>query len=98
MTSPKPELIPHKRFLPAFGLGDHHEDQMPLCVYTILSVNRSVGDCAAYEGIGPTMNNWAPVAIEEMLEKIKAGGAKITETEARELFDEIENLNLRYRR
>ena len=98
MTAPKSELFTHKRYLPAFGLGDHHEDQMPLCVYTILSVNRSVGDCRAYEGIGPTMNDWAPIATEEMLEKIRAGGSKVSETEARELFDEIENLDLRYRR
>ncbi|WP_299592594.1 hypothetical protein [uncultured Tateyamaria sp.] len=92
----KPELITHKRFIPAFGLAEH-EDQMPVCLYTILSVNKSVGDCAAYEGIGPTMNGWEETDIEQMTETIKAGGSKISEEAARKLFDEIEDLALRYR-
>lgn len=97
-TKPEKELIVHKRFVAAFGISEDHKDQMPLCVYTILSVNRPVGDCAAYEGIGPTMNDWAPGPYEAMIEKIKAGGSKISEADARELFAEIEDEGLRYRR
>lgn len=81
----------HKRYIPGFGL-DGHRDQYPVCLYTILSINEAVGDCAAYEAIGPASNE------PEFHEKMRAGGNKISEAEARELFDEIETLKLRYRK
>ena len=84
-------IFVHKRYLPAFGFQGH-TDQYPVCVYTILSVNERVGDCAAYEGIGPTSNT------PELHEPIRAGGNKISEAEARKLFDEIETMGLRYRK
>ena len=83
-------IVHQRRFMPAFGLPDH-TDQMPLCVYTVLSINESVRDCAAYEGIGPTD------ADDALIEQIKAGGTKISESEARQLFDEIDDMELRYR-
>lgn len=83
-------LITHKEFLPSFGLGK--PDQEPVCIYTVLSVNSEVGDCAAYRGIG-TSN-----ADDAMIERIRGGGQKISEREARELFPEMETDQLRYRR
>lgn len=84
-------IFVHKRYLPAFGLHAH-TDQYPVCIYTILSANPDVGDCASYEGIGPASNT------QELHELIRAGGNKISEAEARKLFDEIETMQLRYRR
>jgi hypothetical protein len=84
-------IIVHKEYLPAFGLPGI-EDQRPVCRYVILSINEKVGDCAAYEGIGPTSNT------PELHELIRAGGNKISETEARNIFDEIETMKLMYRR
>lgn len=84
-------IVVHKEYLPVFGLPGI-EDQRPVCRYTILSINKKVGDCAAYEGVGPTSNT------PELHEIIRAGGNKISEHAARELFDEIEYMQLRYRR
>ncbi len=84
-------LVHHKAYKPAFGI-EGHRDQYPLAVHTVLSINEPVGDCAAYEGIGPA-NAGAP-----LLEAIRGGGNKISESEARQLFPEIEAKNLRYRR
>jgi hypothetical protein len=81
----------HKRYVPAFGLQGH-KDQWPVCLYTILSVNERVGDCAAYEGIGPTSDT------PELHELIRAMGNKISETKAWELFHEISDMKLRYRK
>ena len=82
-------LYTHRTILPSFGIM---EDQDPLAVYTILSVNDAAGDCAAYRGIGPMRVD------NEMIERIKAGGNKIREDEARGLFDEIAAMGLRYRK
>jgi len=49
-------------------------------------------------GVGPTMNGASEAEIDALIERIKSGGAKISETLARELFDEIETMGLRYRR
>ena len=84
-------LITHKRFIPAFGIKDHPE-QYPMCLYTILSINDRVGDCAAYEAISHSDANEALIAM------MKGGGNKIREERARELFCEIEEMGLRYRR
>lgn len=89
------KLFTHKHYLPSFGILA--EDQVPVCLYTILSVNESAGDCAAYQGIGPTMSGATEDEINAMMERIKAGGSKISERDARQLFDEIETLGLRYR-
>lgn len=77
-------------YLPSFGLGFGY--QAPVCIYTVLSINEQVGDCAAYRGVGPTD------ITEELIETIRAGGDKISETDARKLFGEIESLKLRYRK
>lgn len=84
-------LITHKTFLPAFGMPQH-QDQYPLTVYAVLSINEAVGDCAAYRGIAPND------ADDALIEMIRAGGSKIREDEARQLFPEIEDMGLRYRR
>ena len=42
-------LIIHRETLPSFAVLS--EDQAPLAVYTILSINDEVRDCAAYRGI-----------------------------------------------
>ena len=88
-------LFQHKQFLPSFSLC--REDQQPVCIYTVLSVNESVRDCAAYRGVGPTHGH-PDAKSDELLERIKSGGVKISEQEARDLFDEIETMGLRYRR
>lgn len=80
----------HKQFLPSFGLVG--EDQAPVCLYTVLSINDAVGDCAAYQGVGPSS------ADEALIERIRGGGTKIREAEARDMFSEIETKQLRYRR
>ncbi len=84
-------LVHTRKLAPAFGI-DGHTDQYPLGIYTVLSINERVGDCAAYTGIGPARVD------DAMIERIKAGGNKISEAAARALFDEIEDMDLRYRR
>lgn len=83
-------LLHHKQYLPAFAIPEHR-DQMPLCMVTVLSINDSVGDCAAYRGITPANPD------TDILELVRAGGNKIFESEARELFPIIEERNLHYR-
>lgn len=80
----------HKKYLPAFGL-EGIEDQRPVCVYTVLSINEKVRDCAAYRGVAPID------ADDAMIERIRAGGSKISASEAEEMFSEIELMELRYR-
>jgi len=94
-------LIVHRELFPSFGIMER--DQEPVARYTVLSINISVKDCAAYEGIGPVMNA-DPTAHPEVtdaydafIERVRAGGAKISEHRAKELFDEIEDEGLRYR-
>ena len=82
-------LITHHKCLPSFGILSR--DQEPLRLYTVLSINKAVGDCAAYRGIGPMDADAA------MVERIKAGGNKISEREACSLFPQIEGMGLRYR-
>ena len=82
-------LITHHKCLPSFGILSR--DQEPLRIYTVLSINTAVGDCAAYRGIGPMD------ADEDMIERIKAGGNKIREDEACKIFHQIEGMGLRYR-
>lgn len=89
-------IFVHKRSIPAFGFQGH-TDQYPVCVYTILSANPDVGDCAAYEAVGPTMSGDSDAYRAITYEAIRAGGNKISEAEARQLFDEIETMKLRYR-
>jgi hypothetical protein len=84
-------LLHQREYKPAFGIAGH-TDQLPMAVYHVLSINELVGDCAAYEGIGPAD------ADDDLIEKIRAGGTKISESEAREIFPEIEEKGLRYRR
>lgn len=83
-------IIHHKRYFPSFGLGG--SDQSAVCLYTVLSINEEVRDCAAYQGV-----SFANVD-DAMIDRIRAGGDKIREAEARNLFPEIENMKLRYRK
>ena len=83
-------LVTHRTIAPSFGLRSR--DQEPVGIYTILSINESGRDCAAYRGVGPME------ADDAMIERIKAGGDKISEREARSLFGEIEDMGLRYRK
>ncbi|MEP6826969.1 MAG: hypothetical protein ABJA10_02720 [Aestuariivirga sp.] len=83
-------IFTHKEYLPSFGIG--RSDQSPVCLYTVLSVNEQVRDCAAYQGVS------LPDADEAMLERLVRGGRKIREAEARDMFSQIETMQLRYRR
>jgi hypothetical protein len=87
----------HKKALPSFGAlsEDKSRDQDPLYIYTILSVNENVGDCAVYQGICRDAP-YGTILHDELLERVQAGGQKIREAEAKEYFPEIERL--RYRR
>lgn len=85
----------HREFFPSFGILK--ADQEPVCLYTVLSINESAGDCAAYTGIGPTMGRASQAEIDGLLERIRAGGSKISEAAARATFSEIEEKGLRYR-
>jgi hypothetical protein len=77
-------LVTHKTFLPSFGLG--FNDQIPVCIYTILSINEAVGVCAAYRGVAPELREDRGYNVEAMIERIRGGGTKISEKEARELY------------
>lgn len=80
----------HREIKPAFGLMGI-QNQSPVALYTVLSINEAVGDCAAYEGVGPDNPS------DYLIQTIKAGGNKIREASAREIFPEIEEMGLRYR-
>lgn len=88
-------IYTHREILPSFGILE--EDQMAVCKYTVLSVNEEVGDCAAYQGVGPAMDKATEADRSALMERIKAGGSKIPEARARELFKEIEEMQLHYR-
>lgn len=90
-------IVVHKRYIPGFGF-EGHRDQYPVCLYTILSINEAVGDCAAYEAIGPDLSSLSEGAQSIAHEIMRAGGNKISGADARELFPEIENMKLRYRK
>ena len=88
-------IIVHKRFFPSFSLGK--PDQTPTGIYTVLSINEAVGDCAAYRGIGPDQSNMSDRTQNALIEAIRTGGEIIEQDEAIDLFDEIEGMNLHYR-
>ena len=88
-------IVYHREFFPSFDLLK--ADQEPVCLYTVLSINELAGDCAAYSGIGPTMGRASQEEIDDLLERIRAGGTKISAAAARALFSEIEEKGLRYR-
>lgn len=83
-------LIVHTKHLPSFGF--HLTDQSPVTIHTVLSINDEVGDCAAYRGVSPLGSD------DAVIEKVRRGGNKISEAEARQMFPEIEAKKLRYRR
>lgn len=89
-------LVTHAHPLPSFGILP--KDETVVCVYTILSINEKVRDCAAYQAIGPHMGQFSDEDRQAMTERMKAAGSKISEREARNMFDEIEDMELRYRR
>ncbi len=80
-----------KTYIPGFGF-EGHQNQYPVCIYYVLSSNDRVGDCAVYEGVAPAD------ADDAMILTIKAGGNKVAEHKAREMFPIIGAQNLRYRR
>ena len=80
-------------FWPGFGIpGQLNQETM--AIVTVLSVNREIGDCAAYRGItcdeGPEPN---PYTIKQIAD----WGNKIGEAEACKLFPQIVSKMLRYR-
>ena len=87
-------LVAHRELWPSFGLVE--KDQTPVAIYTVLSVNNLAGDCAAYRGIGPVMGQ-NDFGYDRLIDRVKSGGNKIRESEARELFPDISDLKLRYR-
>ena len=82
-------LLHLRKPFPSFGLLDR--DQAPVGLFSILSINERVGDCSAYQGVGPFN------ADRAMIERIKAGGQKISEEDAKAMFPEIEEMGLQYR-
>lgn len=85
-------IVHHKKYIPAFGFTGHM-DQYPVAIITVLSINETVGDCAAYEGVLTSSN----VDDDDYINKVWKGGNKIPEAKAREMFHEIEDMKLRYR-
>ena len=87
-------LITHHKCLPSFGLRG--EDQTPVYVYTVLSINDEVGDCSAYRGIAPVIGDETE-GHASFVDRIRAGGDKIGAAEAAAIFPEITERGLRYR-
>ncbi len=84
-----------RTYLPSFGITD---DQAPVCIYTVLCLGSSGRDCAAYRGIGPDLPR-TPEDEPALLNRIREGGNKIHETEARKMFDlSLDGVELQYRR
>lgn len=83
-----PMIVHYSEFLLSFGLLDHNQE--PVCVLTVLNINKPVGDCAAYRGI-------VPAKFELWVQLVADRGSKISGMEARELFPEIDAMKLRYR-
>ena len=79
--------VTHKSFLPSFGFPTL--DQTPVCICTVLSINDTYGDCAAYRGVTPADGDYTSRVAER--------GDKISAEEARSLFYIIEARALRYR-
>jgi hypothetical protein len=100
----KNTIVVHKTFLPSFGV--HAQNQTPLGLYTVLSINEGAGDCAAYEGIVPDASQRYNSVLEvehfqefdaELIEKVRAGGNKVSRLKAENLFPSIIDRGLRYR-
>jgi hypothetical protein len=85
------KLITHVEYWPSFGITT---EQAPLGLYTVLSVNESIGDCAAYRGIGPMSSTSEEPWVTDAVAR---GGKKISKFEAIDLFPEIERHGWRYR-
>lgn len=82
----------HKEYIPAFGLPGI-PDQMAVCRVVVLSLGESKRDCAAYEGIVKSGYTDAD------LELVRAGGNKVSKTEAADLFTlHYDGVDLMYRR
>ena len=89
-------FITRRDIFPSFGLLG--EDHLPVCKYTVLAINDSIGDCAAYEGIGPVTRDATEEDISDMAARIANGGLKLCEARARDIFEEIDAKGLLYRR
>jgi len=86
----------HRDILPSFGLIRY---QAPLSIYTLLCLGGSGRDCAAYRGICPDLSTADEAVKSAMLNEIRRGGHKISEDEARSMFNLVhEGQSLAYRR
>ena len=85
----KTMILTHKTHLPSFGVHPHLADQTPVCLLTVLSINHTVKDCAAYRGVVLDMSRWSVADKNITIEKVRAGGNKRHEEEARSLFQII---------
>jgi hypothetical protein len=90
-------ILTVKTVLPSFGVNPFAEDKTSVYIITVLSVNDKMGDCAAYMGVCPDTSMWSVDERRNMEERVRLGGNKITEAEAKSLFPHIENKSLRYR-
>ena len=73
-----PDNAYDKEYWPSFGVTDF---QAPMCIVTVFAIGGSGRDCAAYRGITKA------AITDETLAEIRAGGNKISEREARDLFE-----------
>jgi len=69
----------HNQFLPSFGIAGY---QFPVTLLTVLAIGMSGRDCKAYRGI---VSGTSPTA--DQIDEVRRGGDKVSETEAREMFD-----------
>ena len=73
----------HKEYWPSFGI---REPQSTMCVLTVFAVGGSGRDCAAYRGVVPADKFDTP-EWKALVQEVRRGGNKISEEEARTLFD-----------
>jgi len=89
-------LLSHTKTLPAFRIAGIAQ-QGQIAVVTVLSITPGI-DCRAYRGVTGDMSRLTKADAEAVHEDIRAGGDKVGEAEARDLFPEIEHEGLRYRK
>ena len=87
----------HREILPSFGIK---HDQAPLHIWSLLCKGMSGRDCAAYQGIAPDLSMCTEDDVADMHDRIREGGRKMSEHEARRMFGDFthEGVDLAYRR